>query len=97
MVAEARYRIVPPANLLTDSAFSLYDGRCQDIPGDAESPGDAVPPHHEDRKRGESVSAMLLFAGCKPGNDGRCHVDVKYQLISPDGSSQDFGSTPLSR
>ncbi|MFS8981439.1 hypothetical protein PO002_45045 [Cupriavidus necator] len=48
-------------------------------------------------KRGESVSAILLFAGCKPGNDGRCHVDVKYRLISPDGSSQDFGSTPVSR
>ncbi|WP_133303122.1 hypothetical protein [Cupriavidus lacunae] len=40
---------------------------------------------------------MLVFAGCKPGKDGRCNVDVKYRLISPNGLSNDFGTTPVSR
>jgi hypothetical protein len=48
-------------------------------------------------QRGESVSTMLLFSGCKPGKDGRCNVDVKYRLISPNGSSDDFGPTPVTR
>ncbi|MFC4519069.1 hypothetical protein [Cupriavidus pinatubonensis] len=48
-------------------------------------------------KRGSSVSAVLLFSGCKANSDGRCQVDVKYRLISPDGSSQDVGTYPVTR
>ncbi|QQX89292.1 hypothetical protein JJQ59_37775 (plasmid) [Cupriavidus necator] len=60
-------------------------------------PGTPILPTTKTVQRGESVSTMLLFAGCKPGKDGRCNVDVKYRLISPNGSSDDFGTTPVSR
>jgi hypothetical protein len=37
-------------------------------------------------KRGEVVGAFVLFAGCKPDNDGVCNSEVDYAVIKPDGS-----------
>ncbi len=31
------------------------------------------------------IGAFIMFAGCKPGSDGKCDTTVDYALISPDG------------
>ena len=42
-------------------------------------------------QRGKSVSAMLLFSGCKPNSAGTCNVSVTYRLAGPDGTVQNVG------
>ncbi|WP_155836998.1 hypothetical protein [Paraburkholderia mimosarum] len=42
-------------------------------------------------QRGKSVSAMLLFSGCKPNSAGTCDVSVTYRIAGPDGTVQDAG------
>lgn len=42
-------------------------------------------------QRGKSVSAMLLFSGCRPNSAGTCNVSVTYRLAGPDGTVQDVG------
>jgi hypothetical protein len=44
-------------------------------------------------RRGSSVTAMLLFAGCKSDSKGNCNVSVKYQLTAPDGSVQNVATS----
>ena len=42
-------------------------------------------------QRGKSVSAMLLFSGCKPNPAGTCNVSVTYRFSGPDGAVQNVG------
>jgi hypothetical protein len=42
-------------------------------------------------QRGKSVSAMLLFSGCRPNSAGTCNVSVTYRLAGPDGTVQNVG------
>ena len=37
-------------------------------------------------KRGEVVGAIVLFAGCKAGEQGTCNSEVDYALYRPDGT-----------
>jgi hypothetical protein len=42
-------------------------------------------------QRGKSVSAMLLFSGCKSNSEGTCNVSIAYRLVGPDGTVQNVG------
>jgi hypothetical protein len=33
----------------------------------------------------DEIGAFIMFAGCKPGPDGKCNTKVDYSLIRPDG------------
>ena len=46
-------------------------------------------------QRGKSVSAMLLFSGCKPNAAGACNVSVKYRVAATDGTVQNVGPYSL--
>ena len=37
-------------------------------------------------KRGDSLGAFILFAGCKPDSHGDCNAEVDYMIYKPDGS-----------
>ena len=37
-------------------------------------------------KRGESIGAFVLFAGCKQDAQGVCNSEVDYTIYKPDGS-----------
>ena len=37
--------------------------------------------------RVKPVFAMLVFAGCASGTDGKCKVSVTYSITAPDGSA----------
>jgi hypothetical protein len=37
-------------------------------------------------KRGDSIGAFVLFAGCKPNPEGVCNAEVDYEIYKPDGS-----------
>ena len=39
-----------------------------------------------DVKRGESIGAFVLFAGCKQDAQGICNSEVDYTIYKPDGS-----------
>jgi len=40
----------------------------------------------KDVKRGESIGAFVLFAGCKPDARGICKSEVDYIVYKPDGT-----------
>jgi hypothetical protein len=39
-----------------------------------------------DVKRGDSIGAFVLFAGCKPDSQGICKSEVDYTVYKPDGT-----------
>jgi hypothetical protein len=39
-----------------------------------------------DVKRGNSIGAFVLFAGCKPDPQGVCKSEVDYTIYKPDGT-----------
>ena len=39
-----------------------------------------------DVKRGDSLGAFVLFAGCKQDAQGMCNSEVDYTIYNPDGS-----------
>ena len=39
-----------------------------------------------DVKRGDSLGAFVLFAGCKTDDHGACNSEVDYTIYKPDGS-----------
>ena len=39
-----------------------------------------------DVKRGDSIGAFVLFAGCKTDAQGSCNSEVDYTIYKPDGS-----------
>ena len=39
-----------------------------------------------DVKRGDSIGAFVLFAGCKPDSQGVCKSEVDYTVYKPDGT-----------
>lgn len=39
-----------------------------------------------DVKRGDSIGAFVLFAGCKTDAEGMCNSEVDYAVYKPDGS-----------
>lgn len=43
-------------------------------------------------RRGEAVSAMLVFSGCTPAASGACDVAVAYSLTTPSGQVLQTGS-----
>ncbi len=40
----------------------------------------------KDVKRGDSIGAFVLFAGCKPDSQGICKSEVDYTVYKPDGT-----------
>ena len=38
-------------------------------------------------KRNSTIGAFIMFAGCKPGKDGKCDTVVDYSLIGPKGNT----------
>jgi len=40
----------------------------------------------KDVKRGDSIGALVLFAGCKPDSQGICKSEVDYTVYKPDGT-----------
>jgi hypothetical protein len=46
-------------------------------------------------RRGEQISAMILFHGCTAGRSGKCDGDVKFTLIDPSGKNVPAGEGPL--
>jgi hypothetical protein len=46
-------------------------------------------------RRGETVSALLLFHGCAPTSAGVCDVDSQFVIESPDGTKTPAGGGPL--
>jgi len=40
----------------------------------------------KDVKRGDSLGAFVLFAGCKQDSQGVCNSEVDYTIYKPDGS-----------
>jgi hypothetical protein len=39
-----------------------------------------------DVKRGKTLGAFVLFAGCKPDSQGFCKSEVDYTIYKPDGT-----------
>jgi hypothetical protein len=39
-----------------------------------------------DVKRGDSIGAFVLFAGCRQDSQGMCNAEVDYTIYKPDGS-----------
>ena len=46
-------------------------------------------------RRGERISAMILFHGCRAASNGNCDGDVKFVLIDPNGKRVPAGEGPL--
>lgn len=46
-------------------------------------------------RRGEQISALVLFHGCAAGRNGKCDGDVKFTLIDPTGKNVPAGEGPL--
>ncbi len=46
-------------------------------------------------RKGESVSAMIIFSGCTPNRSGVCEVMGEFSVIEPDGSPHPAGETRL--
>ncbi len=40
----------------------------------------------EKTARGEVVTAVVLFSGCSPAEDGNCSCDADFTVLRPDGS-----------
>lgn len=43
-------------------------------------------------ERGQRVTFMLLFHGCRAGADGNCNVTADFSILRPDGTS--YGEMP---
>lgn len=46
-------------------------------------------------RRGETVSALLIFHGCAPNGGGVCDVVSEFILEGPDGSKTPAGGGPV--
>lgn len=46
-------------------------------------------------RRGQKVSAMILFHGCSANAKGQCDAIVRFALVSPDGKATPAGEGPL--
>ena len=46
-------------------------------------------------RRGETVSALLVFHGCAPGGTGVCDVVSEFIIEGPDGGRMPGGSGPV--
>ena len=44
---------------------------------------------------GQSISAVIVFGGCKAGVTNKCQVSVDFALLAPDGTKTPVGNGPV--